>query len=1295
MGLEEKRRRRKLEMLRQMEEQRQQIKRTMEAKANDATPTTTNATSQNSNSQQQKDGRASRKESSATKEQGSKRLDGKSKSQWLSPAAGSKKTGAAPKSDHHEAHKKLMPYVDKDKTGLTLKEKPRWLGSSVTQKPTNACAGAAAEDFGSGRRDITEQDLGSPQSSVTFSQDPAMAVGSRKFAGSKNEASQDSFDFDASPPAASRQSRRRLSLASSSSDDSIDFKALAAKKFKSNPQNTGEKKMPPSQTPKRVVIGNETERANRCEGVASLASLDQADPPSSKKEQRQRVDEGIDCDISKKSPLNPLTQMREDMKAAATPAPASTLVGAAIDELWADPDVEEDKKDEDGPKKKRGKKKRCSDHQKKKPPKQSTGATQTQNYDVLGVSLCDLGEEDDCGKTNSELLAQLKPEFSHPVFGPFEQKPLDLSCDGGDGKQGDETVTYQVPASIARYLADYQASGVTFLFQAISTKKGCILGDDMGLGKTVQTVALVAALLGKRGTGEDLSTIHTRKREYIKREMKRREVQQQALRIGNIVPDSINQNGPVIKSPWWPILVMAPSSVMTNWETDFGTWGHFETAVYRSKDQYGGLRLVKGGLIEVLIVSHSSFTDKSHFRKLSEIDWKLVVIDEYHKFKNQNSHCSKNVRALKEQYDSCIVGLTGTVMQNNHEELWNLVDMAVPDFLGSWQRFKSETSNPIMLSRTKDATQAAIEDGQLRSEELSRKLYEIYLRRTKESELKEALPSKDERIIFCEPSFLQTKIYQHILQQPDALLVKYGHLPCDCGVNAEFFHEIGRLSSKKERVSFYRAHKNRIVRRSQCCFKIPLINRQSSQIDPRAVLWRYQHRDGMECPRCPWCIGFPVLNLLHKVSTHVALIQPSDSPVLSDDKKKCDAKKAMEIANVYIPDKVVNHLPGGSIVRNDSMLNDHFSLSGKMKVLSTLLKKINAEGGRVLVFSAYTTTLDLIECYAATTGYSFLRMDGSTATQKRKELADKFKKEDDIFMFLLSTKAMGLGLNLTSASWVIIFDVEWNPSYDAQAQDRAYRIGQSNNVKVFRLVARGTIEELRYLRQVYKTQLKTETIVDVEAGSEREASKRIFRAVDKDTDRRGELFGYINLTRFNPNGTFMDYGRETPGTKSHNLGGYDMASFLKAAEKMTEDIFDEEDTRELDNLNVFVRPPTGSSTMDVADDTQDFGAESQACLDIAEEMPRSEPGSREVKDKPVPSATKIKVKVDSGTSVQPSGKQKALPANVTKSGAVASKTAPTKTKRKGKSKHGGREMTTFSALDLALPSGMRKKRKRS
>lgn len=99
----------------------------------------------------------------------------------------------------------------------------------------------------------------------------------------------------------------------------------------------------------------------------------------------------------------------------------------------------------------------------------------------------------------------------------------------------------------------------------------------------------------------------------------------------------------------------------------------------------------------------------------------------------------------------------------------------------------------------------------------------------------------------------------------------------------------------------------------------------------------------------------------------------------------------------------------------------------------------------------------------------------------------------------------------------LLFEVNWNPSYDEQAQDRAYRIGQENNVEVIRLVARGTIEEQMYARQVYKVQLKKQTLGGNADGTNQ---PQIFRGVDKDDKRKGELFGIENLLMFR-DGSFM------------------------------------------------------------------------------------------------------------------------------------------------------------------------------
>uniref|UniRef100_A0A0E0H999 ATP-dependent DNA helicase CHR12 n=1 Tax=Oryza nivara TaxID=4536 RepID=A0A0E0H999_ORYNI len=134
--------------------------------------------------------------------------------------------------------------------------------------------------------------------------------------------------------------------------------------------------------------------------------------------------------------------------------------------------------------------------------------------------------------------------------------------------------------------------------------------------------------------------------------------------------------------------------------------------------------------------------------------------------------------------------------------------------------------------------------------------------------------------------------------------------------------------------------------------------------------------------------------------------------------------------------------------------------SGKFELLDRLLPKLQRAGHRVLLFSQMTKLLDILEVYLQIYQFKYMRLDGSTKTEERgRLLADFNKKDSEYFLFLLSTRAGGLGLNLQTADTVIIFDSDWNPQMDQQAEDRAHRIGQKNEVRVFVLVSVGSIEE--------------------------------------------------------------------------------------------------------------------------------------------------------------------------------------------------------------------------------------------
>lgn len=181
--------------------------------------------------------------------------------------------------------------------------------------------------------------------------------------------------------------------------------------------------------------------------------------------------------------------------------------------------------------------------------------------------------------------------------------------------------------------------------------------------------------------------------------------------------------------------------------------------------------------------------------------------------------------------------------------------------------------------------------------------------------------------------------------------------------------------------------------------------------------------------------------------------------------------------------KVCNHpllfgdIPGVSIVNDEVVPKALVSMSGKFKLLHRMLPTLRAEKHKVIIFSQMTGVLDLLEDYLQHKDYPFLRFDGSTKQTDRQESIDEFNRPgSDIFIFLLSTRAGGLGVNLTAADTVILFDSDWNPHADLQAQDRCHRIGQTQNVVVYRLLTSGSIEIDMMKKQVSKRKLERLTI---------------------------------------------------------------------------------------------------------------------------------------------------------------------------------------------------------------------------
>ncbi|KAM0719242.1 hypothetical protein Q7P37_005147 [Cladosporium fusiforme] len=173
--------------------------------------------------------------------------------------------------------------------------------------------------------------------------------------------------------------------------------------------------------------------------------------------------------------------------------------------------------------------------------------------------------------------------------------------------------------------------------------------------------------------------------------------------------------------------------------------------------------------------------------------------------------------------------------------------------------------------------------------------------------------------------------------------------------------------------------------------------------------------------------------------------------------------------------------------------------SGKLAQLDRLLRKLKEGGHRVLLYFQMTRMIDLMEEYLTYRNYKYCRLDGSTKLEDRRDTVAAFQSTPEIFVFLLSTRAGGLGINLTSADTVIFYDSDWNPTIDSQAMDRAHRLGQTRQVTVYRLITRGTIEERIRKRALQKEEVQR-VVITGQAGAGVDFNNRSTRENNRTKD---------------------------------------------------------------------------------------------------------------------------------------------------------------------------------------------------
>nr|XP_058956968.1 DNA excision repair protein ERCC-6-like 2 isoform X2 [Pocillopora verrucosa] len=397
-------------------------------------------------------------------------------------------------------------------------------------------------------------------------------------------------------------------------------------------------------------------------------------------------------------------------------------------------------------------------------------------------------------------------------------------------------------------------------------------------------------------------------------------------------------------------------------------------------------------------------TMRNYLTDVNRLKWLAVIMDEVHRLKDPKAQITVAAKALNVKRR---YGLTGTPLQNKLEEFWCVLDWANPGSLGSAKNFNQEFGKPMLKGQTFDATKRELAVGRKRSKDLQDRIGRWFLRRTK-ALIADQLPKKDEAVVFCPLTPFQENVYQTLLQNPDVELIRKKNFPCDCGSGQD---------------------------RGKCCYTL-----SSEFEDIKTAAMRF-------------------FQLLLKVANHAALLAPTVRQSLDQQEKAKDL--CLRVFARY------PEFSGCTEISSFELLSDP-KYCGKMKVLEKLMKVFQEERSKLLLFSRSTQLLNILEEFVISKGLVYSRLDGGTKPADRTRLVHEFNVDPNIFLCLISTKAGGLGLNFTGANIVIIFDPNWNPSSDLQAQDRAYRIGQRRDVKVYRLISLGTIEEMMYLRQVYK-----------------------------------------------------------------------------------------------------------------------------------------------------------------------------------------------------------------------------------
>ncbi|CAM6017954.1 unnamed protein product [Sphagnum balticum] len=513
-----------------------------------------------------------------------------------------------------------------------------------------------------------------------------------------------------------------------------------------------------------------------------------------------------------------------------------------------------------------------------------------------------------------------------------------------------------------------------------------------------------------------------------------------------------------------PHLLVAPASLLENWERELKKWcPSFSVLLYHGA-QRAVLRerlrkVAKAKLpapFNVMLTCYSLFERQSEQMKddrkfLKRWDWSCVLMDEAHLLKDRGSYRSKRLRDIAHSAKQRLM-LTGTPLQNDLQELWSLLEFMMPDVFDT-----AGVDLDQFLGTRNDTTGVVVEDKDLITH-IKGILGPFVLRRLKSDVMRQLVPK------------IQKVMCVDVLE--------------DQGV------------AYKEAVEEYRALAM-AARAARAAKASKALSSNISDVLPRRQVSN-------------------IFTQLRKLANHPLLIRR----IFTDETVKQLAKKFHQLqvfGNECTVERVRDELMSysdfslhkmcllyGGVPGGQGRLQEcHALASAKCQALVELLPQLRREGHRPLIFSQWTSMLDILEWALDVTGFRYTRLDGSTPVTERQTIVDEYNNNSDVFVFLLSTRAGGQGLNLIGADTVIIHDIDFNPQMDRQAEDRCHRIGQTKPVTIYRLVSKGTVDESIF--NIAQQKLVLDAAI-LESGGDNEAV-----AVQSEGDARtmGEILSAI------------------------------------------------------------------------------------------------------------------------------------------------------------------------------------------